>query len=78
MPWLLSTAVTTPATLATAKAKYQRLTPARNITAPPPAISRIAVPRSGCSITSATGIRISSSGRITQKMRDTLSAGSQS
>ena len=66
-----------PVAPAMAAAKYQRLTPARNITAPPPARSRIAVPRSGCSSTSATGIRIRRSGRITQKGRETLAGSSQ-
>ena len=72
-----STAATSPTPTAMAAAKYQRLTPARNITAPPPASSRIAVPRSGCLSTSATGIRISSSGRMTQNGRETFAGSSQ-
>ena len=37
----------------------------------------MAVPRSGCSITSPTGIRMRRSGRITQKMRETFAGSSQ-
>ena len=72
------TATTRPTAAPITAPKYHSDTPAANITIPPPAISMIDVPRSGCIRTSAVGARISTTGTITHKGRDTRFSGSQS
>jgi len=78
VPRLSITAVTSPTTIAITAPKYHRLTPAANITIPPPATSITEVPRSGCISTSAVGSRISTTGISTHSGRETFSTGSQS
>ena len=74
----MNTAATVPPTIPITPAKYQKLTPAANITAPPAAISITDVPRFGCISTKTVGATIRTTGSNTHSGRETFLSSSQS